>query len=181
MSPPIVCFFTTPRDQLALDRFYKPPAAEALIIKRFVDAGYNPIIDSLAPSKECAARAICLATANNKEFVEYPGGAVFCLIYWNEINDNQLAFARGHFDRFVNGGSVVGHRRSTRFYETVAPPALLENLGGTKIPTYEKLPDGRELVSRVEGGERAAEVDKLIEKTKEVLQRLESEGLIVKN
>jgi len=174
MSPPIVCFFTTPRDQLALDRFYKPPAAEALIIKRFVDAGYNPVIDSLAPSKECAAKAIALERPDSLEFVKYNGGSVFCLIYWNTIDCRTLAFAHGHFNKFIQGREGrVGHDYKTRYAESVFPPAPLENLGGTKIVEHEKLPDGREIIARVEGGERASEVDKLVEKTKEVLQRLE--------
>lgn len=171
MGAPVICFFTSLRTISDVDRIYTPPANETAIIRDFINAGYAPIVNSTYPARECVAKAICMRTCAD-EFEVYDGGEAFCLVYWNEITDKQLAFALGHFDRFVNTRQLVPCARRTRLSEKIYPVEQQKTLGGSTFEICEMLPDGRALVARVTGGDRADEVNRLVAKATEVLEEM---------
>ena len=171
MGAPVICFFTSLRTSGDVARIYTPPAPETAIIRDFINAGYAPIVNSTYPAKECVAKAICMRTSVD-EFTVYDGGEAFCLVYWNEIADNQLAFALGHFNRFIDTRQLVPNGRRTRLSEKIYPVEQQKTLGGSTFETCEMLPDGRVLVARVEGGDRADEVNRLIAETAEILDEM---------
>jgi hypothetical protein len=162
---PNITFYTT--DDLpyfSISKGHVVDGEEASIIKRFVDDGYTPFINGIKqPKKEeiIATHGFfwCIGDERLTLNKYYKGQPLFMHVYYNSPK-RKLSYP------FYTFGKLLGLQTKRRNIDTdeAEPSSTVEPskcVFKSNTVGKELLPDGGS-ITRITGGDRAAEVDKLI-------------------
>lgn len=171
-------FFVTPRPISLFDTIYIPPKTETDIIKRIIELGYAPIVDS---SRDCSrefalsAPQSLLWIEGNGKFIEpkdYISGRIFLIIYWPEkISSQQYIAASFYFGKLLDMQEAA-KGLLTRSVSRLLDGDLFKSTGGNKciggsgLLEYTKLSNGFQQITTVQGGIFEKEVDETIDRAK---------------
>jgi uncharacterized protein YegP (UPF0339 family) len=169
---PIVTFYLAP--SLDIQRFYKPTDNECKLIQRFIDQGINPIINALTP---CNTNTITSTTgfywvkgADELSFTcDWKGEEIFMLVYFNGATFAQV---EGYKSQLEDIMGLATFKRKGELLPPIEKPIRLEQTGGSVIETGEPVGD-RVVLARVEGGEHAEKVTRLLDALRDQVRQTE--------
>lgn len=181
MSQVKIHFFVGPKPSFSFDRFFKPTKQQSEIISKFINLGYAPVINSESSYNPNSIEGLvwCIDEDHIQLSKNYTGGKVFMFIYYNEKSTpQQLLASKIYFEDILQ---LTGTRKE-RFTRSMS--RLLEDkksfepikpqpyLNGSGRQSYTELPNGRQLIARIQGGEFEEKVNERLLQAAESLSLL---------
>lgn len=164
---PIVCFYSKSTREYN-SRFYKPSTEECRLIQKFVDAGIMPIVDSVnsCPDISHLTGLFWNETMDEMECISnYKDEPVTILVYFNEeLSLYDLETAKEHLSNIIGLATFKRKGVVTRSMAKVETATKTYHHSGSEILSALYSANGRDIVARVEGGEREKEVCELVRK-----------------
>ena len=155
MIPPQLHFFVTPRPIEFLERFYKPPEYESEIIKKFIELGYAPVVDSEKPCTQNTANGVYGLVWCGNEIIESRKykkamGRIRLLIHWSgKVTQTFLLEARLFFEELLGFNRIKTRSQRLVNGNNFKPTYNQKYIGGSGRLEYEQLPNGYQRIAIV--------------------------------
>lgn len=166
-------FFTTPKPLISFEKFYKPPECEVEIIKKFIQVGWNPYVNSVERPQgitDLEGFFWVLGDTVLHDCSKYKDEKIFLLVYYTgEITKEGLEIGKKYFSKLLFENIEDIEKYESAIAAITKPEEFNYDF---------ELPDGRR-VTRIIGGERSKHVDEYIDKITKTTCSLSSRGLLL--
>lgn len=169
---PIIQFFSRVPCSGRLYQFDATEQCSSDIVARFIREGFSPIVTATSDCPKIDVLGWAMVSGEDSlrnDWHTIPFDRVYCLIYWNSnttLDSELYNTAKIYFEHLIRGESVgIVTRRKQHIYDTYKPKRS-SPLVQSPILSGTPLPDGRQIVATVVGGEFKDKVDELISSIK---------------